>query len=196
MDVLSIALPVAATLLVAALAFFQWARTEKRQASNERATRQALEMEQRGTLEAPFREQRTAALQALIDKLKQYELNSRWNTGGQDLRAEIPVLNTFLIQKRALLREDELELARQFLEGLTWIDHHEEQRRESWRAYRQSRIDSGHADPGDYESTWADTGVSDIPIEEMWEAARKWQSAGEELEARLRSVLQGKDVFP
>ncbi|MER7689917.1 hypothetical protein [Streptomyces sp. NPDC097610] len=194
METLSIVLPVAATVSVAALAFFQWARSEKRQAGNDQATRQALDIEQRRNLAAPFRQERAAALRALIDTLKQLELNSRWNAGSQDMRAEIPKLNSFLIQNRALLGQYECELARQFLEGLTWIDQYQEQRRDSWREYRQSEIESGRADPGEYESSWADTRASDIPHAEMWEAVRKWESAGEALESRLRDVLQGKDL--
>ncbi|WP_369244173.1 hypothetical protein [Streptomyces sp. R41] len=193
MDTLSIALPVVATAMVAALGFLQWARTEKRQARNEHAARQALETEQRRTLAAPFRQERAAALRALIDMLKQYELKSRWNAGNQDLRAEIPKLNSFLIQNRALLREYECELARQFLEGLTWIDRYQEQRREDWSEYRQSEIRSGRPDPGEHESAWEDTRTLDIPLE-MWEVVRKWKSAGEALESCLRDVLQGKDL--
>lgn len=195
MNTLSIVLPVAATVLVAALAFVQWSRTERRQARNELATRQALDAEQRRTMAVPFNQERAAVLRALIDTLNTYELNSRWHAGNQDMRAEIPRLNGFLIENRALLGEYERDVARQFLEALVWIDDYQEQRRGSWEEHRRSEARAGRPDPGDYESSWADTRSDfDLSPTEMWEAVRKWETAREILESRLRDVLQGKDL--
>ncbi|MBY8846915.1 hypothetical protein [Streptomyces sp. SP2-10] len=193
MELLTAALPVGATVFVAIVGYLQWRRSERRQAENETA-RQVLEhAERRRIARGPYDQQRLEALQELLDKLRELEIQSRWNAGGQDLRAEVPKINTFLIKHGEVLENEERRLAQQFLEGLTWIDHREAEERRRWEEQREQELSEHGADIGSYESSWERTGPLPPPdrIHEAHQAVQKWTSARDALEERLRKALQG-----
>ncbi|MEU6621949.1 hypothetical protein ABZ926_14410 [Streptomyces litmocidini] len=190
MELLIAALPVGATVFVAIVGYLQWRRSERRQAGSE-AARQELEQAERcRAVRGPYDQLRLEALQGLLDKLRELEIQSRWNAGGRDLRAEVPKINTFLIKHGEVLEDEEHRLAQQFLEGLTWIDHHEAEGRRTWEEQREQELAEHGSDIGPYESSWERTEKL-VWIPAANQAVRKWTSARAALEERLRKALQG-----
>ncbi|MEV5308945.1 hypothetical protein, partial [Streptomyces diastaticus] len=88
------------------------------------------------------------------------------------------------------LEDEERRLAQQFLEGLTWIDHHEAEERRRWDEQREQQLSAHGSDIGSYESSWVHTGPLP-PFGEVDQAVQKWTSARAALEERLRKALQG-----
>jgi hypothetical protein len=176
-EVLIVVLPVGATVFVAIVGYLQWRRSERRQAENEAVRHELEQAERRRIAREPYDQRRREALQELVDRLHELEIQSRWNAGGRDLRAEVPKINTFLIKHGAVLEDEERELTRQFLEGLTWIDHYEAENRRKWKQEREQKLAEDDVDIGSYESTWLNTGPLTVPTASR-EAARKWTSAG------------------
>ncbi|MEU9397567.1 hypothetical protein AB0D86_47305 [Streptomyces sp. NPDC048324] len=190
MELLTVALPVGATVFVAIVGYLQWRRSEQRQAENETARQELEQAERRRIARGPYDQQRLQALRQLVDQLRELEIESRWNAGGQDLRAEVPKINTFLIQHGEVLEDEERRLAQQFLEGLTWIDHHEAEERHRWEERREQWLSTHGCDIGSYESSWETTGP--LPsFGEVHQAVQKWTSARDALEERLRRALRG-----
>lgn len=190
MELVTAALSVNATVLVAIMSCLQWRRSERRQAENE-AVRQELERsERRRAARGPYDQKRLEALQELLQALRELEIQSRWHPGGQDLRAEIPKINTFLIRHSEVLDDEEHRLAQQFLEGLTWIDHHTAEDRRTWEEERERDFAEHGIDIGPYENSWVTT-RSSPDLTEINAAAQKWKSARDALEERLRKALQG-----
>ncbi|MFA3842899.1 hypothetical protein [Streptomyces aureus] len=179
-----------ATVFVALVGYLQWRRSERRKAENETARQDLEQAERRRIARELYDQQRLEALQELLDKLRELEIQSRWNAGGQDLRAEVPKLNTFLIQHGEVLEDEECRLAQQFLEGLTWIDHREADERRRWDEQREQELSAHGSDIGSYESSWERT-VHLPPFDEVHHAVQKWTSARDALEERLRKALQG-----
>ncbi|QHF94995.1 hypothetical protein DEH18_15295 [Streptomyces sp. NHF165] len=191
MDLVTAALPVGATVFVAILGYLQWRRSERRQAENETVRRELEQTDRRRTAREPYDQRRREALQELLDALRELEIRSRWNAGGQDLRAEVPKVNTFLIRHSEVLDDEERRLTREFLDGLTWIDHHEADNRRRWEERRERQRAAHGTDIGPYESSWAST--EPLPwLDGAQAAARKWNSARDALEERLRNALQGE----
>ncbi|MEU2554485.1 hypothetical protein ABZ589_22805 [Streptomyces sp. NPDC013313] len=190
MELLTAALPVSATLLVAIMGYLQWRRSERRQAESEMARHELEQAERRRVARGPYDQQRLEALRKLLDKLRELEIQSRWNAGGRDLRAEVPKINTFLIKHGEVLEDEDRRLTQQFLEGLTWIDHHAAEDRRRWEERREQELAAHGTDIGQYESSWVRTErltwVGDAD-----QAVRKWTSARAALEERLRKALQG-----
>ncbi|MFC9061906.1 hypothetical protein ACFTXB_28305 [Streptomyces sp. NPDC057074] len=89
MELLTVVLPVSATVFVAIVGYLQWRRSERRQGENETVRQELEQAERRRIAREPFDQQRQEALQELLDKLRELEIQSRWNAGGQDLRAEV-----------------------------------------------------------------------------------------------------------
>lgn len=189
-ELLTAVLPVGATVFVAIMGYLQWRRSEQRQAENETARQELEQAERRRIARGLHDQRRLEALQELLDKLRELEIQSRWNAGGQDLRAEVPKINTFLIQHGEVLEDEERRLAQQFLEGLTWIDHHEAEERRRWDEQREQQLSAHGSDIGSYESSWVHTGPLP-PFGEVDQAVQKWTSARAALEERLRKALQG-----
>lgn len=190
MEILTAALPVGATVFVAIVGYLQWRRSEQRQAENETARQELEQAERRRIARGPYDQQRLKALQELLDRLRELEIQSRWNGGGKDLRAEVPKINTFLIQRGEVLEDEECRLAQQFLEGLTWIDRREAEERRRWDEQREQELSAHGIDIGSYESSWKQTGPLP-PFDEVHQAVQKWTSARDALEDRLRKALQG-----
>ncbi|MEV6840942.1 hypothetical protein AB0N17_41805 [Streptomyces sp. NPDC051133] len=90
MELLTAALPVSATVLVAIVGYLQWRRSERRQAESETVRHELEQAERRRIARGPYDQKRLEALQELLDKLRDLEIQSRWNAGGRDLRAEVP----------------------------------------------------------------------------------------------------------
>ncbi|MEV6316234.1 hypothetical protein [Streptomyces sp. NPDC051776] len=197
MEVVAAVCSAVAALMVALLSYAQWRRTEKRQAEFEAANLRIAESERLRAMGATYREERIQALRELNEMLKTMELESRWKGGGHDMRSEEPKLNSFLIRHRAVLADDEHELARQFLEGLTWIDGAAERYRSKWEQERQATLEASGIDIGPVESSWettrSDVLPSDDNVQDMFYAHQKWRSASNALDERLRDALQGKD---
>ncbi|WP_416483465.1 hypothetical protein [Streptomyces sp. CL12] len=190
MELLTAALPVSATVLVAIVGYLQWRRSERRQAENERVRQELEQAERRRIARGPYDQQRLEALQELLDKLRELEVQSRWNAGGQDVRAEVPKINTFLIKHGEVLEDEDYRLAQQFLEGLTWIDRHAAEDRRRWEEQREQELAAHGTDIGQYESSWERTERLTW-IGDADRAVRKWTSARAALEERLRKALQG-----
>ncbi|MCQ6553627.1 hypothetical protein NPS70_10515 [Streptomyces sp. C10-9-1] len=190
MEILTAALPVGATVLVAIVGYLQWRRSEQRQADIETARQEMEQAERRRVARGPYDQQRLEALQKLLEKLRELEIQSRWNGGGQDLRAEVPKINTFLIRHGEVLDDEERRLTRQFVEGLTWIDRREAEERLRWDERREQQLSAYGIDIGPYGSSWGQTGPLP-PFDEAHQAVQKWTSARDALEERLRQVLQG-----
>jgi hypothetical protein len=197
MEVVAAVCSLVATLIVASFSYAQWRRTERRQTEHEAANLRITESEQLRALRARYQEERIQALRELIQMLKTMELESRWKGGGHDMRSEEPKLNSFLITHSAVLTDDESELARQFLEGLTWIDHAAERYRLKWERERRATLEASGIDIGPVESSWGTTRSDVLPsgdnLHDMFNAHRKWQSASKALDERLRDALQGQD---
>ncbi|MGW1818890.1 hypothetical protein ACWCQM_35680 [Streptomyces sp. NPDC002125] len=190
MDLVTVVLPVGATLVVAIMGYLQWRRSERRQAVNETALRELAQADRRSAARGRYYQQRLQALQELLEQLRELEIQSRWNAGGRDLRAEVPKINAFLIKRGEVLEDEERQLARQFLAGLTWIDQHQAEDRLRWDERRERERAAHGVDIGPYESSWESTeGLDWVP--EANEAAQKWMSARDALEERLRQALQG-----
>ncbi|MFI9329327.1 hypothetical protein ACIGZJ_17505 [Kitasatospora sp. NPDC052868] len=177
-------------LAVALLGYLQWKRTEDRQAATEAANLRLAEIERTRALRVVYQQERLQALRELTQMLKAMELASRWHVGGHDMRSEEPRLNAFLITHRAVLTDEEKELALQFFEGLTWIDREVERDRLNWERERQSGLESGGIDIGSYESSWGTT-REQSGLADAWSFERRWRSASAALDARLRDALQG-----
>lgn len=188
MSVLSVALPVAGTLLVALLGYLQWRRTERHKVRIDTANFQSVDQERARTAANLYRQQRIRALQELVSTLKSLELESRWNSGGHDLRGEIPHLNSFLIRHGAVLDGEDCRLARDFLDGLTWIDHYIEGETANWEKTRGEILERTGHDIGSYNenSEWCLTGPG--PPQEVIAEIQ----ASVALESRLRDALQGR----
>ncbi len=182
-----------ATVFVAIVGYLQWRGSERRQAENETARQELEQAERRRIARGPYAQQRLEALQELVDKLRELEIQSRWNAGGQDLRAEVPKINTFLIKHGEVLEDEERRLAQQFLEGLTWIDQREAEERRRWEEQREQELSVYGIDIGSYESSWERTGRLPPPdrVHEALQVVQKWTSARDALEERLRKALQG-----
>ena len=189
-QLLTTVLPVGATVFVAVMGYVQWRGGERRRVQNELARQDLEQTELRRAARGPYDQQRLEALKNLLDKLNALEIQSRWNKGGRDLRAEVPKINTFLIQNGAVLTDEERRLARQFLEGLTWIDHHEADRGRKWQEERERNLAEHGVDIGSYEDSWNQTGPL-IGMDEAGQAMQQWSSARMALEARLRDALRG-----
>ncbi|MFI2641902.1 hypothetical protein [Streptomyces sp. NPDC018610] len=190
MELLTAVLPVGATVFVAVMGYLQWRRSERRQAENEAARRELEQAERRRIARGTYDRQRLEALRELLDKLRELEVQSRWNPGGRDLRAEVPKINGFLIRHGEVLEDEDRRLAQQFLKGLTWIDHHEADERREWEERREQQLAEHGLDIGSYESSWARTESLDW-IADSQDAVRRWTSARAALEERLRKALQG-----
>ncbi|MFD8525117.1 hypothetical protein ACFV2D_34660 [Streptomyces capillispiralis] len=197
MEVVAAVCSLAATLIVASFTYAQWRRTEKRQTEHEAANLSITEGEQRRASRAAYREARIQALRELTQTLKTMELESRWKEGGHDMRSEEPKLNSFLITHSAVLTHEESELARQFFEGLTWIDLAAERYRLKWERERRATLEASGIDIGPVESSWGTTRSDVLPsddnIHDMFNAHQKWQSASQALDERLRDALQGHE---
>jgi hypothetical protein len=188
-ELLTTSLPVGATVFVAIVGYVQWRRGERRQAENELARLELEHSERRRTARAPYSQRRLEALQELISSLRELEIQSRRNTGSQDLRAEVPRINTFLIQHGEVLEDEERLLAQQFLEGLMEIDRVLVEGRRREEDERQELAGRG-IDMESLETSWTQTGKLPL-VPEIMHGAQKWESAQLALEERLRQALQG-----
>ena len=93
------------TVVVAALGYYQWRRTDKRRRAGD------------------FNKTRAAILQTLVERLQQVQLFSRERAGQPaDLDSQVKGLNEFLIENRLWIEPNETQLARQYMEALAAIN--------------------------------------------------------------------------
>ncbi|MFI1398642.1 hypothetical protein [Streptomyces sp. NPDC020681] len=91
-----------------------------------------------------------------------------------------PELNGFLITHRAVLDDEELELARGYFEGLIWMDRAAERSRLLWERERRETLQASGIDIGPYESSWTTTALPREPegmgVADALREQRKWAS--------------------
>lgn len=98
-------LGLAGTVVVAALGYYQWRRTDKQRRDRE------------------FNQKRAATLQTLVERMQGLQLVSRNRTVQRaGLEAQKKQLNEFLIENRLWLKPKDEELARSYLDALIAIN--------------------------------------------------------------------------